>query len=314
MSALNRSKIPGEIFMILAAGEFFLFLGFLYAQGNGSFRLMCLSGLILGGSVAVATALGVLFSFVKENAAARRAAVKALGKHGLRVLRHDEGARCAYKGILMLTKGRYPEAEEKLMRALSISDNRQNQLFCVEWLIKLYEAQENEGQLMWALRKAAEIAPDNPDAQSRLGHAYYNEGKLSSAEYCFEQALRYDPNYGYSYYSLATIYTLRGEDERALETLKKLVTIQENHPLVYAELATWYAMHDDEKNAEEAYDKAILCGYKDPEELSKRMTALRMFNHAENATGNDLPRDYYRYIEKEETEETVKEDTDAGNV
>ena len=211
-------------------------------------------------------------------------------------------------------KGRYPEAEEKLMRALSISDNRQNQLFCVEWLIKLYEAQENEGQLMWALRKAAEIAPDNPDAQSRLGHAYYNEGKLSSAEYCFEQALRYDPNYGYSYYSLATIYTLRGEDERALETLKKLVTIQENHPLVYAELATWYAMHDDEKNAEEAYDKAILCGYKDPEELSKRMTALRMFNHAENATGNDLPQDYYRYIEKEETEETVKEDTDAGNV
>ena len=98
----------------------------------------------------------------------------------------------------MLMKGRYPEAEEKLMRALSISDNRQNQLFCVEWLIKLYEAQENEGQLMWALRKAAEIAPDNPDAQSRLGHAYYNEGKLSSAEYCFEQALRYDPNYGYS--------------------------------------------------------------------------------------------------------------------
>ena len=93
-----------------------------------------------------------------------------------------------------------------------------------------------------------------------------------------------------------------------------MVTIQENHPLVYAELDTWYAMHDDEKNAEEAYDKAILCGYKDPEELSKRMTALRMFNHAENATGNDLPQDYYRYIEKEETEETVKEDTDAGNV
>lgn len=59
-------------------------------------------------------------------------------------------------------------------------------------------------------------------------------GSSASAEYCFEQALRYDPNYGYSYYSLATIYTLRGEDERALETLKKLVTIQENHPLVYS--------------------------------------------------------------------------------
>lgn len=311
---MKNAEATAKAFMAIAAAEFFLFLGFMYAEGNENFRLMCISGLILGGGTAAALAASTLCSFAKESFSERRAALRALGKHGLRILRHDEVARCAYKGILMLTRGRYPEAEEKLMRALSISDNRQNQLFCVEWLIKLYEAQENEGQLMWALRKAAEIAPDNPDAQSRLGHAYYNEGKLSSAEYCFEQALRYDPNYGYSYYSLATIYTLRGEDERALETLKKLVTIQENHPLVYAELATWYAMHDDEKNAEEAYDKAILCGYKDPEELSKRMTALRMFNHAENATGNDLPRDYYRYIEKEETEQTVKEDTDAGNV
>lgn len=241
---MKNAEATAKAFMAIAAAEFFLFLGFMYAEGNENFRLMCISGLILGGGTAAALAASTLCSFAKESFSERRAALRALGKHGLRILRHDEGARCAYKGILMLMKGRYPEAEEKLMRALSISDNRQNQLFCVEWLIKLYEAQENEGQLMWALRKAAEIAPDNPDAQSRLGHAYYNEGKLSSAEYCFEQALRYDPNYGYSYYSLATIYTLRGEDERALETLKKLVTIQENHPLVYAELATWYAMHD----------------------------------------------------------------------
>lgn len=302
-----------KIFMIVALCEAFFFVLFIMA-GDDRYKVMCMTGVVVAGATAVIMTAATLLAQLKIVLSDRRAARRAFGKHGLRVLWHDEGARCAYKGILMLTKGRYPEAEEKLMRALSISDNRQNQLFCVEWLIKLYEAQENEGQLMWALRKAAEIAPDNPDAQSRLGHAYYNEGKLSSAEYCFEQALRYDPNYGYSYYSLATIYTLRGEDERALETLKKLVTIQENHPLVYAELATWYAMHDDEKNAEEAYDKAILCGYKDPEELSKRMTALRMFNHAENATGADLPRDYYRYIEKEETEETVKEDTDAGNV
>ena len=303
-----------KIFMIVALCEALFFVLFIMAGDDDRYKVMCMTGVVVAGATAVIMTAATLLAQLKIVLSDRRVARRALGKHGLRVLWHDEGARCAYKGILMLTKGRYPEAEEKLMRALSISDNRQNQLFCVEWLIKLYEAQENEGQLMWALRKAAEIAPDNPDAQSRLGHAYYNEGKLSSAEYCFEQALRYDPNYGYSYYSLATIYTLRGEDERALETLKKLVTIQENHPLVYAELATWYAMHDDEKNAEEAYDKAILCGYKDPEELSKRMTALRMFNHAENATGNDLPRDYYRYIEKEETEETVKEDTDAGNV
>lgn len=308
-------EVLDKVFMIIAFCEAVFFVMYVMAgDDDDRYKMMCMTGALAAAAIAIIMTAGTLCGILNKSSSARSSARRALGKNGLRVLRHDEGARCAYKGILMLTKGRYPEAEEKLMRALSISDNRQNQLFCVEWLIKLYEAQENDGQLMWALRKAAEIAPDNPDAQSRLGHAYYNEGKLSRAEYCFEQALRYDPNYGYSYYSLATIYTLRGEDERALETLKKLVTIQENHPLVYAELATWYAMHDDEKSAEEAYDKAILCGYKDPEELSKRMTALRMFNHAENATGADLPRDYYRYIEKEETEETVKEDTDAGNV
>lgn len=295
-----------KIFMIIALCEAVFFVMYVMAGEDDRYRMMCMTGVVVASAVAIIMTVGALIGMLNTSNSERRAARRALGKHGIRVMLQDEGARCAYKGILMLTKGRYPEAEERLMRALSISDNRQNQLFCVEWLIKLYEAQENDGKLLWAYRKAVEIAPDNPDAQSRLGHAYYNEGNLKNAEYCFEQALKYDPNYGYSYYSLADIYMLRGEDERALETLKKLATIQENHPLVYAELATWYAMHDDEKNAEEAYDKAILCGYKDSVELSRRMTALRVFNHAENATGEDLPQKYYRHIEKE--------DTDAGNV
>lgn len=303
--------ILDKIFMIIALCEAVFFVMYVMAGEDDRYKMMCMTGAVVASAVAIIMTVGTLIGMLNTSNSERRAARRALGKHGIRVILQDEGARCAYKGILMLTKGRYPEAEERLMRALSISDNRQNQLFCVEWLIKLYEAQENDGKLLWAYRKAVEIAPDNPDAQSRLGHAYYNEGNLKNAEYCFEQALKYDPNYGYSYYSLADIYMLRGEDERALETLKKLATIQENHPLVYAELATWYAMHDDEKNAEEAYDKAILCGYKDPVELSRRMTALRVFNHAENATGEDLPQQYYRHIEKEET---VKEDTDAGNV
>lgn len=300
--------------MVLAMCEFFLFLGFMYAEGNGNFRLMCISGLILGGGTAVAIAVSTLFSFIKENAAIRRAAVRALGKQGIKVMAKEESARTAYKGIVKLMRGHYPEAEELLQKALSTADVRQNQLFCVEWLIKLYEVQEDEGKILWCYRRAAELAPENTEVQSRLGHAYFVDGRLDNAEHCFQQVLKYDPNYGYAYYSLASIYMVRGEDERALETLKKLEGIQASHPLVNAELATWYAMHDDEQKAEEYYDKAILCGYKEPEELSKRMTALRLFNHNDNATGLDLPHEYYRCIEKNKTEETVKEDTDAGNV
>lgn len=307
MDALRKPEALEKLFSIVAVIEFIMFILFL-TQGNRYSHQMVVIGMVLWALPVAA----VLFSlFIVNKLEMRRAALKALGKHGLKVMANDESARVAYKGIVKLFQGYYPDAEELLMKSLSMASVRQNQLFCVEWLVKLYEETENEARLLWAFRKAAEVAPDNPEVQSRLGHAYYADGKLENAEYCFEQALKYDPNHGYSYYSLSLIYMLRGEDDRALETLKKLETIQAGHPLVQAELATWYAMHDDEKSAEEHYDKAILCGYKEPEQLSKRMTALRMFNHAEEADGEDLPANYYRRIEKEEPQDTEEKDKDA---
>ena len=293
-------------FLALAIVEGLFFIIYLFFAGDESDRSGCIIGIGCALTVALATAVIFLFRMINERIALRRAALKALGKHGIRKIRSDEAAKYAYKGIVKLFQGKYPDADDLLQRALSISSVRQNQMFCVEWLIKLYEATENESRMLWCFRKAAEFAPDDPEVQSRLGHAYFADGKLSNAEYCFEQALKYDPNQGYSYYSLAKIYMVRGEEERALETLNKLTKIQENHPLVYAELATFYAMRNDEEKCRENYEKAILCGYKEPELLSARLTAIKQFNNAENATGEDLPHEYYRRIEKE--------DTDAGNV
>ena len=205
---------------MLAGCEFLLFI--ILFLCDEKYNLMCMSGIILCGMTLVVVVLSMIFSLIKEKIDLRRAALKALGKHGLKVVASDESARVAYKGIVKLFQGNYPDAEELLMKSLSMASVRQNQLFCVEWLIKLYEETESEPRLLWAFRKAAEVAPDNPEIQSRLGHAYYADGKLENAEYCFEQALKYDPNHGYSYYSLSLIYMLRGEDDRALETLKKL--------------------------------------------------------------------------------------------
>lgn len=303
----NRRKgISVKDIVISGAIVTALFLVSYITAQSASDRNMA-AGIVLFGLLAlgVSVLLGIL-DLIRRYLNVRRTALKALGKHGIRMVRKDEGARYAYKGLVKLINSRLPEAEELLMKALSVSDIRQNQIFCLEWLIKIYSAQENDAQLMWCMRRAAEISPDNPEIQSRLGHAYYSEGRLANAEHCFEQALKYDPNHGYSYYSLAQIYLIRGEDERALETLNKLVTIQQNHPLVYAELAIYHAMHDNEELCRENYDKAIMCGYHEPEKLSERITAIKQFNNAENAAGEDLPHEYYRRIEKE--------DTDAGNV
>lgn len=227
----------------------------------------------------------------------RKSAVRALGRDGIRIVYKDDTAKLAYKGIYYLMCGKFPQAEDYLQQALARSDIRQNQMFCVEWLVRLYETTDNIPKMLWCYRKAAEFSPDNPEAQSRLGHAYFSDGKLDQAEYCFRQALKYDPNNGYSYFSLAKIQLVRGEDDKAFETLQNLLKINENHPLCHAELADYYAMQGNREMAEEECKKAQLCGIKEPEELNKRINAMLSF-HCTDYDENDLPSMFYRKIEK----------------
>ena len=272
-----------------------------------AFAIIFISDLNIGTIAAVAavcgfasmvTALYVIVKYIfKPYIDRRRAALRALGTHGVSKVNKDPTARLAYKGIYEFFKQNFAKSEEYLNLALSRSDFRQNQLFCIEWLIHLYEAAD---KLLWCYRKAAEYAPDNPEFQSRLGHVYYVDGKLDKAMYCFEQALRYDPNHGYSYYSIAKIQIVRGEDKKAEETLNTLIKINENHPLVYSELATLAAMHGENERCEEYYKKALLCGYKDPDELQKRISAIMKFGNTEGVDGGDLPNEYYRRIEPNE--------------
>lgn len=239
----------------------------------------------------------ILEKFVMPKINIRRAAVRALGRDGIRIVHKDDTARLAYKGIYYLMSGKFPQAEDHLQQALARSDIRQNQMFCIEWLVRLYETVDNVPKILWCYRKAAEYSPDNPEAQSRLGHAYFSDGKLDQAEYCFRQALRYDPNNGYSYFSLAKIQLVRGEDEQAFETLQNLLKINENHPLCHAELADYYAMQGNREKAEEECKKAQLCGIKEPDELNKRINAMLSF-HCTDYDDKNLPAMFYRRIEK----------------
>lgn len=233
----------------------------------------------------------------------RRAAMKAMGKDGYKAVMKDKVARIAYKGVYAFMKGDLVTAEELLTKALHLSDVRQNQVFCIEWLIHVHEQYNDNSKLLWCYRKAVEYSPDNPEVQSRLGHAYFVEGRLDKAMYCFEQAIHYDPNHGYSHYSIAKIHIARGEDDKAIKVLEDLTKIQENHPLIFAELATIYAMNGNDDKCREYYEKAIMCGYERPDVLSKRMTAIYDFNNAKGADGSDLPTEYYRHIDKgEETQ------------
>jgi tetratricopeptide (TPR) repeat protein len=292
----NKSKADGKSVALGIIGVgFLIFLIVAYPREGSDDTLYLYYVLALLAMLIIASAVELIYILLVPYLQRRKAALHALGKSGITKIARDKTARIAYKGIYAFFKDDYPKAEEYLNLALSRSDIRQNQLFCIEWLIKLYEVTENDFKLLWCFRKAVEYAPDNPEAQARLGHAYFTDGKLDKAMYCFEQALRYDPNNGYSYYSMAKIYMVRGEDDKAVETLEQLTKINENHPLVYAELATFAAMRGEREKCEEYYKKAQLCGYNTPDELNKRITAILEFGKAE-ASGADLPREYYRKI------------------
>lgn len=271
-------------------------------------RAFMLVSILLLSAAAAFLIIFLLDIFLVPYLSRRRAALRALGREGIRIVAKDKTAKLAYKGIYYLLGGKFPQAEDCLQQALALSDIRQNQMFCIEWLVQLYESTDNIPKMLWCFRKAAEYAPDNPEAQSRLGHAYFSDGKLDQAEYCFRQALKYDPNNGYSYFSLAKIQLVRGEDKLAFETLQNLLKINEHHPLCHAELADYYAMQGDREKAEEECRKAQLCGIKEPEELNKRINAMLSF-HCTDYDGKDLPSMFYRKIEKKTQGGENKEST-----
>lgn len=255
------------------------------------------SGILLAGGAAIFLVVFLLNNFLLPYLNRRKAAMRALGKEGIRIVRKDNTAKLAYKGIYALLDGKFAKSEDLLQQALAHSDVRQNQMFCTEWLIRLYDAMENMPKLLWCYRKAVEFEPDNPEAQSRLGQVYLNKGELDKAIYCFEQAIRYDPNNGFSYYSLSIIYMIRGQDEKAFELLKQLVKINEEHPLCHSQLANYYALKGDREMAETECKKAQLCGIKDPDEINRRINAMLDF-HDGKYSGDDLPTAYYRKVEK----------------
>lgn len=295
----NNNKQPAAHLASFFAGVFMGILFIISMYGvNGKFADIMLETTIFAAIGAVACLMIVIIKdFIQPYLSRRKAALKALGKDGMKILRHDENARLVYKGIYALISGNYPEAEDKLQQALSNSVVRQNQKFCIEWLVKLYEAVDDKPKLMWCFRKATEYSPDDAEAQSRLGNAYFSEGDLDKAEYCFNQALRYNANDGFSYFILVKIFLCRGDYEKAKETLDSLMKINANHPLAHAEYANYYAMTGEREKAVEECKKAQLCGYKDPDDLNRKINAILNFEETK-FSGGDLPSLYYRKIER----------------
>ena len=147
MKDSKRKKTLSVVLSIFVGIVIGVLLGLWFFSENCDIDAVIVILLLVTFSITGVTICILMDSLLVPFLARRRASIRALGKEGMRLVYKDSVARLAYKGIYQIMKGDYPKAEDYLQQSLAQADIRQNQLFCVEWLIRLYEAIENDSKL-----------------------------------------------------------------------------------------------------------------------------------------------------------------------
>ncbi|MEN6439726.1 MAG: tetratricopeptide repeat protein [Syntrophobacter sp.] len=108
-------------------------------------------------------------------------------------------------------------------------------------------------------KKALQIKPVYPEAQNALGVAYAEAGQTELARECFEKVLA-DPFYHtpqLASFNLARIYEKNGENERALRLYEQAVRFQTNYGAAWYRMGILYEAMGNRGEARNAYGKAI---------------------------------------------------------
>jgi tetratricopeptide (TPR) repeat protein len=100
----------------------------------------------------------------------------------------------------------------------------------------------------------------NAQIWNELGNIYFNSGKYDEATQAFYKAIELDPNYGWSFYNLASLHVHKGQYADAIPLYKKgisFLTKGKDKALLWNRLGDAYRRLDDSDNAMVAYQKAL---------------------------------------------------------
>jgi tetratricopeptide (TPR) repeat protein len=138
-------------------------------------------------------------------------------------------------------------------------------------LEKLNRYEEAESHLV----KLHELKPEDPTVCNFYGYLLALMGKdLKRAEVLVRTALKNDPNNGYYIDSLAWVYYMRGEYNRAAAELEKASGIVENDPVILEHLGDTYQSLRRYEDAIAAYEKSIEL-HDDKSKILKKIDAAR---------------------------------------
>ena len=107
------------------------------------------------------------------------------------------------------------------------------------------------------LKKAMEVAPNDPTAYARLGILRMLERRDSEAEKLFEQALSKNPNFSEAMQDLAGLYVQQKQYGKALTRLNEQIAKVPDNSKYYSLLATLEMVNKQPDKAEAAAQKAV---------------------------------------------------------
>ena len=122
-------------------------------------------------------------------------------------------AHCAAGVIKMYWDRDYPAAEREFQRALSLDPRNTAALMHYGRLVQCLGRFDEAITLR---KREVEIDPSNPGIQSFLAATYLTARKDDLGIQQCQRILRMDPNFSFAYTSLARIYAVRGEYDKAI--------------------------------------------------------------------------------------------------
>jgi Flp pilus assembly protein TadD len=158
------------------------------------------------------------------------------------------------KGNLHASKNKYPEAIIEYRRAVQ-ADPRLG-----EARMQLAYAYASTGDGINALReyvRAADLMPENKDAQQRAGAFMLLAGQFNDAQGLAERMLKRNPNDVEAHILLANALAGLKDMEGAVSTFEKAVELDPNRSSTYSELGSIQMVRGNKEGAEAAFQKAI---------------------------------------------------------
>jgi tetratricopeptide (TPR) repeat protein len=183
----------------------------------------------------------------------------------------DQNRFYILKASLLASRGDKSEALDVLESGLK---KRPGDAELMYELGMLLDGMDRRPQAMEIMEKLLVKHPDHPEALNFVGYSLAEQGRdLDRALVLVNNAARLDPGNGYIVDSLAWVHYKRKDYEKAWQTIREAVTIEDHDPTIWEHYGDIARAVGNIKQARKGYENALKHGG-DPEKLNRKLKAL----------------------------------------